>query len=413
MTASSDRLPRAWLVVAVLWVVAALNYLDRNMVTTMRGSILKAIPMSEADFGSLTMAFLIAYGLFSPIGGFMADRLNRCHVIIGSLLLWSILTWLTGCAKSYWQLVTVRALMGLSEAAYIPAALALITDYHRGGTRSLATGIHMTGLSAGAGLAGVGGHLAERYGWHVAFNVFGLFGVLYALVLVFFLREAPATSEHPTLSGSPKVNPMEALSSLLTNRSFLLLMAYWTLFGLAGWAVMGWMPTYFQERFLLSQSEAGYAGTGYLAGGMLCGKLIGGAWADSWSRTNSRARMLVPAIGMFLAAPAALLVATTDVFVLAVVGLVVFGLMRSFSDANLMPVLCTVADPRYRATGYGLLNTFSTIVGGLTIYVGGMLRDKVHSGALGGLFMAAAAALLLCGFLMLFVKPSLPAPAGQ
>src|SRR6185369_9989106 len=131
------------------------------------------------------------YGLLSPFAGFLADRFSRSRVVLVSLFVWSLLTWLTGHAKSFEQLLVVRALMGISEAAYIPAALALIADYHRGNTRSLATGIHMTGIGVGAGLGGLGGWLAERHGWSYAFTIFGFIGVGYALVLVFALRDAP------------------------------------------------------------------------------------------------------------------------------------------------------------------------------------------------------------------------------
>src|SRR5690606_30650925 len=153
--------------------------------TTMRGSIVEAIPMTDAQFGLLTAVFLWIYGLLSPVAGFMADRLGKSKVILGSLFVWSLVTWLTGYAKTFEQLLVTRALMGISEACYIPAALALIMDYHRGPTRSLATGIHMAGIMTGQSLGFVGGWLAESYAWNTAFLLFGVFGVVYSLVLLF------------------------------------------------------------------------------------------------------------------------------------------------------------------------------------------------------------------------------------
>jgi len=420
---NSDRLPRAWLIVGVLWVVAALNYLDRIMITTMRDSITQAVPMSDSQFGLLTSVFLWVYGLLSPLAGFLADRFNRSRLIVLSLLIWSALTWLTGHARSFEELIFVRSLMGLSEAAYLPAALALIADYHRGGTRSLATGIHMTGLSIGTGLAGLGGWLAEKQGWRFAFDVFGWFGIAYAVALWFVLRdpvkessplaprEEPRAGDgplslgeqdgHSAAASTPRLG--DALASLFSNRSFWLLLAFWGLLALAGWAVAGWMPTYFKEQFKLDQGAAGISATSCLAVAMLAGKLLGGAWADRWSRTNDRARILVPAIGLFVAAPATLMLANTSVLALAIAGLSIYGLTRSFSDANLMPILCEVADSRYRATGYGVLNMFSCLVGGLTVYLGGVLRDAHIS--VSTLFMAAAAGMLVCGVLMAMVRP--------
>ncbi len=153
--AAGSRLPaRAWLIVALLWGAAFLNYLDRNMILTMRGSVKAAIPMSDAQFGLLTSVFLWVYAVLSPFAGYLADRLSRSRVIIASLFIWSVVTWLTGHATSFHQLLTARALMGISEACYIPAALALITDFHRGPTRSRATAIHLTGFTTGAGMGG-------------------------------------------------------------------------------------------------------------------------------------------------------------------------------------------------------------------------------------------------------------------
>jgi MFS family permease len=392
---------RAWLVVGILWVIALLNYLDRIMITTMRDSLRAAIPMTDAQFGLLTSVFLWVYGLLSPFLGFLADRFSRSKLIIGSLLVWSLLTWLTGHARNFEQLLVIRALMGLSEAAYIPAALALIADYHRGPTRSLATGIHMTGLSIGSGLGGAGGWIAQRYGWSAAFDVFGLFGVGYALMLLFVLRDAPREGASAETTTSVRLG--EALAGLFSSGSFLLLLVFWSLLGVAGWAAIGWMPTYFKENFHLDQGAAGLSATSILAAAMVFGKLTGGAWADRWSRTQVRARILVPAIGLFVAGPAVLLVAKTNVLALAIIGLSLYGLTRTFSDANMMPILCQIADPRHRATGYGVLNMFATIVGGITIYIGGALRD-VHI-SVGALFQLAALGLLVCGALLLFIRP--------
>ena len=401
----------AWLIVGLLWVVASLNYLDRIMVTTMRDSLTAAIPMTDAQFGLLTSVFLWVYGLLSPFAGFLADRFNRSRLIIGSLFIWSLLTWLTGHARSFEELIVVRALMGVSEAAYLPAALALIADYHRGPTRSLATGIHMTGLSVGSALGGVGGWLAERHGWSAAFDVFGLFGIGYALVLVLMLKDAPRDGADDSSASTPQQARLgEALRSLFGSGAFLLLVAFWSLLGVAGWAVIGWMPTYFKENFHLDQGAAGISATAYLYTAAMLGKLIGGVWADRWSRTQPRARILVPALGLFIAAPAVLLVAQTSLLALGIAGLSIYGLTRAFSEANLMPILCQISDPRYRATGYGVLNMFGTIVGGITIYIGGAMRDAHVNVSL--LFTIAAAGLLGCALLLMWVKPNTPRNAS-
>jgi len=157
----------------------------------MRTSIIDSIPMSEAQFGLLTSAFLWTYGILSPFAGFLAVKFNRSRVVIVSLFVWSVVTWLTAYSKTFEQLLATRILMGISEACYIPAALALIADYHKNATRSLATGIHMTGIMVGSSLGFPGGLLAENHTWNYVFLFFGVVGVVYSLFAALVLRDPP------------------------------------------------------------------------------------------------------------------------------------------------------------------------------------------------------------------------------
>ena len=195
----------------------------------------------------------------------------------------------------------------------------------------------------------------------------------------------------------------DAVRSLIARSSFLIALGYWGLLGLAGWAVVGWMPTYLNEHFQLSQGKAGLSATGYLQSAALIGVLVGGFWADRWSRVNERGRIYVPLIGLLVAAPGILLASSIDWLPLAILGLILFGLAKAFADSNMMPILCTVSDPRYRATGYGILNCFSCIIGGLTIYAGGLLRDAAID--VSRVFQFAAASILVCALLLSLIKP--------
>jgi MFS family permease len=166
---------------------------------------------------------------------------------------------------------------------------------------------------------------------------------------------------------------------------------------------MGWMPTYLNEQFHLSQGSAGLSATGYVNIASLLGMLLGGWWADRWTRTNPRGRILVPMIGLLISAPAILLASTSSVLGIALMALVCYGLARAFADANMMPILCLIADPRYRATGYGVLNFLACIVGGTTIYIGGMLRDANVD--ISRVFQFASLTITICAILLYFVKP--------
>jgi len=406
MTETPIPMTRAWLCVVLLWFVALLNYLDRIMLTTIRTSLTEAIPMTDAQFGLLTSIFLWVYALMSPFAGFLADRFSRRYVIIGSLFAWSAITWLTGQAKTFEQLLFARGIMGISEAFYIPAGMALIMDYHRGPTRSLANGIHVSGVMVGSGLGGLGGWLAERHGWNYAFHLFGLIGVFYSVLLLFVLRDAPRETASPpgAATNATRTSFLPALKSLCRRGSFFLALIFWGLLGLVGWGIAGWMPTYFKEQFDLGQGAAGFSATGYLQGAALVGVIVGGALTDRWSRAGEQRRITITVIALCVAAPGILVAANTSVLTVAIGGLMLYGLMRSFADVNMMPILCLIADARYRATGYGILNLFACLIGGATIYAGGALRDAQVD--LSRVFQCAAISLLLCAGLLFLVKPS-------
>ncbi len=392
---------RAWLTVGLLWTVALLNYLDRLMIAAMRDPLKADIAMTDAQFGLLTSVFLWIYGVLSPFGGFLADRFSRRWTIVGSLLVWSAVTWATGHVRTLNGLLITRALMGVSEACYIPAALALIADFHPFATRSVATGLHMTGIYAGAALGGIGGVIAERFGWRAGFEWFGAFGIAYAIVLTVGLRDA---EREQTSVGHEGIGWRSALGGLFSARAFWLLFAANAFVGIANWGINGWLPTYLREHFKLGLGAAGMTATGYIQVASFIGVLVGGAWADRWSRTQQRARSMVPAFGFFVAAPCLFLTINAAHLAMAVAGLVVFGLGRGFLDANLMPALRSVVDQRFSATGYGLLNLVSVWVGGVLIYVGGWLKDAGMDLAL--IFQLAAAGLLVAGVLLFSVKPT-------
>ena len=368
----------AWLLVGLLWVVAFLNYFDRILITSMRDPIVADFNLSDAQFGLLTSVFLWSYGVVSPFGGFLADRYSRKKVIILSVIIWSSVTLWTGYVQSFPEMLLTRLLMGISEACYIPAALALITDYHNQKTRSLATGLHMCGLYTGLALGGLGGYIAEFWGWRYGFHAFGLFGVLYSLVLIYFIKDKPIEKEEKIMDKTETNNDFsikQILSTLFRLPSFYIILIYFAVLGMANWFVNGWLPTFLKEHFHLNLGEAGISATGYMQVGSFIGVIVGGIIADRWVQKNPKGRVNVMIIGFAIGAPFLFIMASTQVFILAIVAMLIFGLARGFNDANLMPLLRQVVDKRYIATAYGFLNFLSTIVGGLMVYLGGALKD--------------------------------------
>lgn len=393
--AAPGLISTAWLVVALLWPVAMLNYLDRQMLASMKYSVMQDIPSIglDANWGYMLGQFKWVYAFLSPIGGFIADRFSRRLTICISLAVWSIVTWITGQTTTYDGLLWTRTLMGISEAFYIPAALALITDHHRGSSRSRAVGIHQTGIYAGIILGGFAGYLADApsLGWRWAFDLTGIVGVLYAFPLFWFLRDAPRAALAEGQVSAIKPSTLDAVKSLLLNRSFILLVMYFTLPALAGWVVKDWMPAILRDKFELGQGMAGVSATLYVNLASMVAVILGGWWADRWMKRSIRGRINVSAIGMLLLTPALFGVGNSGTLLAAVGFLILFGIGWGFFDCNNMPILSQIVEPRLRATGYGIMNLVSISCGGFADWGFGALRDRnVPLNMIFGVFAATA-----------------------
>jgi len=376
---ASFRWSTAWLVVVLLAPVAFLNYLDRQMLASMKTSVMSDITdmVHEADWGYMLGQFKWVYAFLSPIGGLIADRFGRRHVICASLFAWSLITWLTGEVTTYQELLHARTLMGISEAFYIPAALALISDHHQGSTRSRAVGIHQTAIYFGVIAGGFGGIAADSptVGWRTAFTICGMAGLLYTVPLFLLLREGPEIIQQETTTNK-RLPLFSSLTSLMTNVSFLLLVLYFTLPALAGWVVRDWMPAILKERYGIGQGLAGVSATIYWQAAAIVSALGGGILADHWSRSSSRSRIYVSAIGMVLIVPAILGIGFAGSLTTAIMCLILFGIGWGLFDGNNMPILCQIAPPQLRATGYGIMNLVSISCGGLADWGFGELRDR-------------------------------------
>ena len=394
----------AWIVVALLFPVALLNYLDRQMIAAMKVSVMADIPgiTLESQWGYMLGQFKWVYAFFSPIGGYVADRFSRRGTICASLLAWSFVTWLTGQVTTYDGLLWTRTAMGISEAFYIPAALALISDYHRGDTRSRATGIHQMGIYCGVILGGFAGYAADTpdLGWRWAFDLTGLVGIIYAVPLFLLLRDVPRPA------AMTKPSALTSARELLGNSSFLLLVFYFTLPALAGWVVRDWMPAILQQSFSISQGLAGVSATLYWQAAAIVAALGGGWLADRWMRRTDRGRIYVSALGMALIIPALFGVGNAPnlgSFTLAIASLILFGIGWGFFDINNMPILCQIARPEVRATGYGIMNFVSISCGGLADWGFGLMRDR-HV-PLNGIFGVFATACIVSVILVLLIRP--------
>ena len=394
-----------WLVVALLWVVALLNYMDRQMLSTMQGAMkLDIVELQKAEaFGALMAVFLWIYGLVSPFAGVVADRVSRKKLVVGSLFVWSAVTYLMGYASDFTQLYWLRALMGVSEALYIPSALSLIADWHEGKSRSLAIGIHMTGLYVGQAVGGFGATIAATFSWHSTFYWFGIIGIAYSVVLALLLHDKPKTA---TLASPDPATLMKkeslwrGLSVVLSTWAFWVILIYFAVPSLPGWATKNWLPTLFEKNLGLDMALAGPMSTITIAASSFVGVLLGGVLSDKWVLRNIRGRIYTSAIGLGMTIPALILLGFGH-SVVAVVGAgMLFGIGFGMFDANNMPILCQIISAKYRATAYGIMNMVGVFAGAAVTHLLGKWTDGGNLGmgfaVLGGIVIVALALQLAC-----------------
>jgi MFS family permease len=393
-----------WVLVALLWVVALLNYLDRQMLSTMKPSMQADIAELEsaANFGRLMAVFLWVYGAMSPFAGMVADKFSKKWLIVISLFVWSGVTLSMGYATSFEQLYWLRAFMGVSEAVYFPAALSLIADFHTSRTRSLAVGIHLTGLYVGQGLGGFGATIAENFSWNTAFYFFGWIGIIYSLLLVFFLRDDH--HNYVQITGKPHTVHVDSsmfrgLGILFGNISFWIILFYFAVPGIPGWGVKNWLPTLLSQSLGIEMSRAGPISTITIAGSSLMGVIFGGYLSDRWVHKNIRGRIYTGAIGIFLTIPAILLIGYGSSLFHIIGAAFCFGFGFGMFDTNNMPILCQFVSSKYRATGYGLMNMAGIFAGA---FITEFLGRSTDQGDLGADFAMLAGVVFIALVVQLF-----------
>lgn len=398
-----------WIVVGLLWGVALLNYMDRQMLSTMKDAMQIDIRelQSATNFGRLMAIFLWIYGFMSPVAGLIADRINRKWLIVGSLFVWSSVTFGMGYATTFNQIYWLRAIMGISEALYIPAGLSLIADWHQDKSRSLAIGIHMTGLYTGQAIGDFGATVAATYTWPTTFHWFGIIGIIYAAILIFFLHE---NKEHIAIKQinknktSKERNPIfKSLALLFSNIAFWVILFYFAAPSLPGWATKNWLPTLFSENLNMDMAQAGPLSTITIAVSSFIGVIAGGILSDKWVQKNIRGRVYTGAIGLSMTIPALMLLGFGHSVAGVVSAGLLFGIGYGIFDANNMPILCQFVSAKQRATAYGLMNMTGVFAGAAVTSILGKWTER---GSLGlGFAWLSAVVLAAVALQLYFLRP--------
>jgi MFS family permease len=405
-----------WLVVTLLFFVGVINYADRTSITAVYTLLKTDLGFSDVGLGAIGSLFLWSYACVSPIAGHIGDRTNRAMALIWSLTAWSVVTLLTGLVTAKWQLLSMRVLLGIAESMYLPAAMALVAEYHASGTRAKALSLlsigQYLGMVAGGTLAGF---LGERYGWRSPLCILGMAGILLAIICFAILprgiqREAATEANQPARD----VSFLDAMRGLVRIPSFLILAIAGVLTAIGAWIFINWLPLYFRENFGMTLTGAGFAGSSLVSITAAVSQVGGAAASDVLARKGPHRRMLMQAILILCAAPTLFTFVFTKNRIAIMTALVLYSAFRNAGDLNIIPLLCDLAGKYRMSIAIGLTNMLNTLAGGIGILAAGFLKSGF---GLAAVFASVAGILLLDALLLsagylLFIRKDLQRGVG-
>jgi MFS family permease len=406
-------------VVVWMWFAYLLNYCDRQAIFAMFPVLKTDLQMTDLQLGLTGTVFLWVYGLGCPIAGILADRFPKGNMVVVSLVLWSLVTILTGLSTSATMLLGLRAAMGISEALFMPAAIALTSESTPQHWRSKAvaslTTAQIVGIVAGASF---GGSMAQSGHWRQAFFLLGSIGLLFALPYAWFFlihlphQEKIRSYSHPTNGNAPPYEPSvtnqswsQRIQALFRTPTFCLLCLIFPLFVFGLWMIYSWLASYIQEKFGLTMAQAGWTSTAYLQSATLVGLFVGGFVADYWRSKFQSGRFAALLVSLIGCAPILVAIGQVDQLEHLKILLVAFGFLSGWMMGNIFPAAFEVIAKESRASAVGILNLFGAILSGFAPLLVGAWKESLglpHMLGIAAIAYSAAATLLLLTIFVYF-----------
>jgi predicted MFS family arabinose efflux permease len=375
-----DTVSPEWSLIGYLWVCYVLNHADRQVVYSLFPALQKEFGYSDAVLGLTGALFLWVYGACSPIAGIVGDRFSKAKLVAGSVVIWSTFTVLSGLSPNGTFLLVCRALLGVSESMFMPAAYALMGAAHGPKTRSRAVGIFGTSQLVGVAVGGsLSGFVAERLHWRVSFWILGGVGILFAWPLWRFLSRMPESFSLNTGAEKARFGTFFGLLRIPSLRSVALFVAVAT-FGL--FLVYTWLPTFLYDKFHLRMARAAFEASVYPQIGTALGLLTGTTLADRFLRLTQASRFWVIIVALLGAAPCLLLLGASPAIASTRFASMAFGFFSGSIYGNQVPAAFDVVPASLRASTVGVLNLLGAAVSGFAPFLGGLARRTIGVGRL-------------------------------
>ncbi len=378
---------------AVLLFVYTMNYIDRQILGILVEPIKQEFGVSDTALGLLTgLAFALLYSLLAIPFGRYADRANRRNFVAYCCAAWSVMTALCGMATGFWSLALARMGVAVGEAGGGAPSISMIADHYPPQQRGRAMSIYMLGPQLGIVLGfGLGGWIAQHYGWRTAFLVMSVPGVIAALLLRFTTIE-PRRGTWETTAGSTSAQPTESLNLVLrdlwASRAFVRVTLAAVLMVFAGMGIGIWTPAFLVRSHGMTLQGAGavmgiFGGLAAVSGTLACGWL-----SDVMAKRDRRWRVGVPLLGCVLSVPLGLafyLMPATNPWLFGDFAMpramgfyVLFGFVTVWWTAPVYAMLAELVVPYRRATAMAVFSLVSTIIGaGFGPLAVGMLSDQL------------------------------------
>ena len=397
-----------WRALALLWVAFFLQQGTRQIFGATLTSIQGSLGASAAAIGAVATVFTFAYGLSVPFAGAAADLFNRKWMVVSGVFVFCLGIFASGFVASLGLMVVSYGILnGFGQSFYYPSATSIVGELHKE-TRATALSILQMGLYAGIiGCSVASGWLAESgaEGWRVPFKVFGGIGILWAVVMVFGLRngewgtgngERKFKEFHsPTQDSNSNSKPTlkEAFKVFVGNPSALLLAAGLGMMIYVDVGFKTWMPSHLSETFGVAKGSAALNAVLWHYLGAFVGVTLGGRISDKLVKTRPSVRMETNIAGLALAVPFIVWMAYAPSLLACGIAMALFGVFRGIYDSNLMASLFDLIPQRYHASGAGLMLSCAFVFGSTSPVVLGFVKDSFSSTAA----LASLAAFYLVG----------------
>jgi MFS family permease len=388
-----------WLLVVLTGVAYLLNYVDRQTIFSIFPILKTDLGFSDAQLGLTGSMFLWAYGISSPLAGWLADHYPKYKIIFLSVIWWSTVTVLTGMTHSPYSLLACRGLMGITEALFLPAAVALISQLTGSSTRSRSIGFIFAAQIAGLALGGwYGGYVGQRHGWRIGFIALGSIGVAYAVPYAIYLKKINRRMVEVVPAPRGDFSWLE----LFRIPTYLYLCICFPVYNALLWLLYTWLPYILFTSFHLSLTDAGFTAAVYMQCATLVGLLAGGVVSDALCAAVPAIRFWLLCCGIAFSSLCSYGIAHSSgkqTIELSIVGV---GLGGGLFIANLMACALDVVPPNGHGLAIGTINIVGAPISGLAALLGGSLNRSVGVAAV----IATASIVSICAacFLALGVR---------